>query len=178
LDTYHAERHPVGARVLHNTSAQVALSTGDDRHQALRETMAELLKMDEPRQRFVGMISGLDIGYDLGDGHPLLGRRMPDLDLQTAGGMTRVFTLLHDAPPVLLNLGSPGGFDISAWADRVHLVDATCSAVWDLPVVGEVSAPAAVLIRPDGHIAWAGDLASDELARALTFWFGAATSRP
>jgi 3-(3-hydroxy-phenyl)propionate hydroxylase len=124
LDTYHAERHPVGARVLHNTMAAVALSTLDDRHQALRDTMTELLSMDEPRRRIAAMLSGLDIHYDLGDRHPLLGRRMPDLDLHTANGPTRVFTLLHDARPVLLNLGEPGGFDISPWANRVRLVDA------------------------------------------------------
>src|SRR5258708_19111751 len=125
LDTYHAERHPVGARVLLYTMAQVALSTPDDRHQALRDTMTELLNMDEPRRRTAGMLSGLDIRYDLGEGHPMLGRRMPDLDLQTADGPTRVFTLLPEARPVLLNLGEPGGFDISPWAGRVRLVDAS-----------------------------------------------------
>jgi len=175
LDTYHAERHPVGARVLHNTMAQVALSTPDDRHQALRDTMAELLGMDEPRRRFAGMLSGLDIHYDLGAGHPLLGRRMPDLDVHTADGPTRVFALLHDARPVLLNLGEPGGFDIAPWANRVRLVDAKHAGVWELPVHGEVAAPAAVLIRPDGHVAWAGDLTDPELPRALATWFGAAT---
>ncbi len=173
LDTYHAERHPVGARVLQNTMAQVALSRIDERSQALRDTVLELLTMDEPRTRIAAMISGLDIHYDLGDGHPLLGRRMPDLDLQTADGPTRVFTLLHDAQPVLLNLGEPGGFDIGSWANRVRLVDATHDGVWELPVVGEVAAPAAVLIRPDGHVAWAGDLADPELPRALAAWFGA-----
>ncbi len=175
LDTYHAERHPVGARVLHNTMAQVALSTSDDRHQALRDTMAELLSMDEPRRHIAGMLSGLDIHYDLGEGHPLLGRRMPDLDLHTADGPTRVFALLHDARPVLLNFGEPGGFDISPWADRVRLVDARHDGVWQLPVLGEVTAPPAVLIRPDGHVAWAGDLTDPELPRALATWFGAAT---
>ena len=175
LDTYHAERHPVGARVLRYTMAQVALSTPDDRHQALRDTMTELLSMDEPRRRTAGMLSGLDIHYDLGEGHPLLGRRMPDLDVQTADGPTRVFTLLHDARPVLLNLGEPGGFDISPWANRVRLVDATHDGVWELPVLGEVAAPPAVLIRPDGHVAWAGDLTDPELPRALATWFGAAT---
>ena len=175
LDTYHAERHPVGARVLHNTMAQVALSRIDERSRALRDTMLELLSMDEPRRRIAGMISGLDIHYDLGEGHPLLGRRMPDLDLQTADGPTRVFTLLHDARPVLLNLGEPGGFDISPWANRVRLVDASHDGVWELPVLGEVAAPAAVLIRPDGHVAWAGDLTDPELPRALATWFGAAT---
>ena len=132
LDTYHAERHPVGARVLHNTMAQVALSRTDERSRALRDTMLELLSMDEPRKRIAAMISGLDIHYDLGEGHPLLGRRMPDLDLQTADGPTRVFTLLHDARPVLLNLGEPGGFDISPWANRVRLVDAKHDGVWEL----------------------------------------------
>ena len=180
LDTYHAERHPVGARVLHNTMAQVALGTPDDRHQALRDLMTELLRMDEPRRRIAAMISGLDIHYDVrddgGEGHPLLGRRMPDLDLDTADGPTRVFTLLHDARPVLLNLGEPGGFDISPWANRVRFVDAKHDGVWELPVLGEVAAPAAVLIRPDGHVAWAGDLTDPELPRALATWFGAATS--
>ena len=178
LDTYHAERHPVGARVLRNTMAQVALSSPDDRHQALRDTMAELLGMDEPRRRIAAMVSGLDVRYDLGEGHPLLGRRMPDLDVHTADGPMRVFTLLHDARPVLLNLGAPGGFDISPWADRVRLVDAQHDGVWELPVVGEVDAPPAVLIRPDGHVAWAGDLTDPELPRALATWFGAAAPAP
>jgi 2-polyprenyl-6-methoxyphenol hydroxylase-like FAD-dependent oxidoreductase len=174
LDTYHAERHPVGARVLHNTMAAVALSSPDDRHQALRDTMTELLSMDEPRRRIAAMLSGLDIHYDLGDGHPLLGRRMPDLDLHTADGPTRVFTLLHDARPVLLNLGEPGGFDISPWANRVRFVDARHDGVWELPVLGEIVAPPAVVIRPDGHVAWAGDLTDPELPQALATWFGAA----
>ena len=175
LDTYHAERHPVGARVLHNTMAQVALNSPDDRHQALHAIMTELLSMDEPRRRIAAMLSGLDIHYDLGEGHPLLGRRMPDLDLHTADGPTRVFTLLHDARPVLLNLGEPGGFDIAGWGDRVWLVDARHDGVWELPVIGKVTAPAAVLIRPDGHVAWAGDLTDPELPQALATWFGAAT---
>jgi 3-(3-hydroxy-phenyl)propionate hydroxylase len=174
LDTYHAERHPVGARVLHNTMAQVALSNPDERHQALRDTMADLLGMDEPRKRVAGMLSGLDIHYDLGGGHPLIGRRMPDLDLHTADGPTRVFALLHDARPVLLNLGEPGGPELSSWASRVRMVDAQHDGVWELPVLGEVAAPAAVLIRPDGHVAWAGDLTDPQLPRALATWFGAA----
>ena len=174
LDTYQAERHPVGARVLHNTMAQVALVRTDERSKALRDTMLELLVMDEPRRRIAAMISGLDIHYDLGEGHPLLGRRMPDLDLQTTDGPTRVFSLLHDVRPVLLDLGEPGGFDISPWASRVRWVDAGHDGVWELPVVGEVPAPPAVLIRPDGHVAWAGDLTDPELPRALATWFGAA----
>jgi len=175
LDTYHAERHPVGARVLRTTMAQVALSIPGDRHQALRDTMTELLRMDEPRRHIAAMLSGLDIHYDLGEGHPLLGRRMPDLDLHTAHGPRRVFTLLHDARPVLLNLGQPGGFDISAWASRVRLVDARHDGVWELPVLGEIAAPRAVLIRPDGYVAWAGDITDPELPHALATWFGAAT---
>jgi 3-(3-hydroxy-phenyl)propionate hydroxylase len=137
--------------------------------------LLELLTMDEPRRRIAGMISGLDIHYDLGEGHPLLGRRMPDLDLDTADGPTRVFNLLHGARPVLFNLGEPGGFDISPWATRVRLVDAIHDGVWEHPVLGEVSAPPAVLIRPDGYVAWAGDLTDPELPRVLATWFGAAT---
>jgi hypothetical protein len=174
LDTYHAERHPVGARVLQNTMAQVALARIDERSKALRDTTLELLSIDEPRRRIAGMISGLDIHYDLEEGHPLLGRRMPDLDLHTADGPTRVFALLHDARPVLLNLGEPGGFDIAPWADRVRFVDAKHAGVWELPVLGEVAAPPAIVIRPDGHVAWTGDLTDPELPRALTTWFGAA----
>jgi 2-polyprenyl-6-methoxyphenol hydroxylase-like FAD-dependent oxidoreductase len=172
LDTYHAERHPVGARVLHNTMAQVALSRADERSRALRDTMLEQLSMDEPRRHIAAMISGLDIHYDLGEGHPLLGRRMPDLDVHTADGPTRVFTLLHDARPVLLNLGEPGAFDISPWATRVRLVDAKHDGVWELPLLGEVAAASAVLIRPDGHVAWAGDETQLGLRDALTRWFG------
>jgi hypothetical protein len=172
LDTYHAERHPVAARVLRNTMAQVALRRPDDRTKALRDTMAELLGMDEPRRRFAAMMSGLDIQYDLGEGHPLLGRRMPDLDLVTSGGELRVFTLLHDARPVLLNLGEPGGFDITPWADRVQLIDAKYAGDWELPALGQVAAPAAVLIRPDGYIAWVGDGTDTGLRAALTTWFG------
>lgn len=174
LDTYHDERHPVGARVLQNTMAQVALDVDDDRHQALRDTMAELLAMDGPRRRIAGMISGLDIHYDLGDGHPLIGRRMPDLDIGTADGPTRVFGLLHDARAVLLDLDGSGGFDLTPWADRIQLVEASHQGEWDLPVLGVVDAPAAVLIRPDGHVAWAGDLEDPALPEALSTWFGPA----
>jgi hypothetical protein len=135
--------------------------------------MAELLGMDEPRKRFAGMLTGLDIRYDLGEGHPLLGRRVPDLDLVTADGPLRVFALLHGARPVLLNLGEPGGFDMAAWADRVRLVDARYDGVWELPVLGAVAAPAAVLIRPDGYVAWVGEESEQGLVEALTMWFGA-----
>jgi 3-(3-hydroxy-phenyl)propionate hydroxylase len=172
LDTYHAERHPVAARVLHNTMAQTALLRPDDRSKAAREAMSELLGMDEPRKRFAAMMSGLDIHYDLGEGHPLLGRRMPDLDLVTANGPLRVFTLLHDARPVLLDVGELGSLDITPWADRVQVIDATYAGTWELPVLGHVAAPAAVLIRPDGYVAWVGDGTETGLSDALTTWFG------
>jgi 2-polyprenyl-6-methoxyphenol hydroxylase-like FAD-dependent oxidoreductase len=176
LDTYHAERHPVAARVLRTTMAHVALRRPDERTEALRDTIAELLTADEPRTRFAAMMSGLDIHYDLGEGHPLLGRRMPDLDLVTADGPLRVYTLLHDARPVLLNLGEPGAFDITAWAGRVQTVEAEYAGTWELPAIGAVTAPAAVLIRPDGHVAWVGDGTELGLADALATWFGPATT--
>jgi 3-(3-hydroxy-phenyl)propionate hydroxylase len=176
LDTYHAERHPVAARVLRNTMAQIALRRADDRTKALSDTVSELLSMDEPRTQLAAEMSGLGVHYDLGEGHPLLGRRMPDLDLVTTNGLLRVFTLLHDARPVLLNLGAPGGFDITPWADRVQLIDAEYVGTWELPALGAVTAPTAVLIRPDGYVAWVGDLSQLGLADALTTWFGPPTA--
>jgi 2-polyprenyl-6-methoxyphenol hydroxylase-like FAD-dependent oxidoreductase len=172
LDTYHSERHPVVARVLQHTMALGALQRRDDRMQALVDVVSELASLDEPRKRLAGIRCGLDIHYDLGEGHPLLGRRMPDLDLVTADGPLRVFELLHDAKPVLLHLGEPGGYDIAPWADRVGLIDATYEGEWELPVLGAVSAPAAVLIRPDGYVAWVADRTRRGLPEALTTWFG------
>jgi 2-polyprenyl-6-methoxyphenol hydroxylase-like FAD-dependent oxidoreductase len=172
LDTYHDERHPVAARVLRITMAQTAVTRQDERTEALREAVAELLGMEEPRKRFAGMMSGLDIRYELGDGHPLLGRRVPDLDLRTADGPATVFTLLHGAQPALVNLGDAGSIDVGPWADRVRLVDARADGPWELPVVGEVPAPAAVLIRPDGYVAWVGDGTDHGLGEAFTTWFG------
>jgi hypothetical protein len=172
LDTYHAERHPVAARVLRTTMAQVMLRRPDERTKALHDTMSEILSLDEPSRRIAAMMSGLDIHYDLGEGHPLLGRRMPDLDLVNANGPLRVFTLLHAGRPVLLNLGESGSFDITPWADRVQLIDAKYSGTWELPGVGAVTAPTAVLIRPDGYVAWVGDLTQLGLVDALTTWFG------
>ena len=173
LDTYSAERHPVGARVLQNTMAQIALRRTDERTEALQDTIADLLSMDEPRKRFGGMLSGLDIHYDFGEGHPMLGRRMPDVDLETADGPARVFSYLHGARPLLLNLSASNDFDPSPWAGRVQLVDAVHHGVWDLPVLGEVAAPSAVLIRPDGYVAWVGDPSDPGLTSALATWFGA-----
>jgi 2-polyprenyl-6-methoxyphenol hydroxylase-like FAD-dependent oxidoreductase len=173
LETYHDERHPIAARALRHTMAQAALQRQDERTKALVDVVSELAIMDEPRKRLAGIISGLDIHYDLGEGHPLLGRRMPDLDLVTAERPLRVFELLHDAKPVLLNLGEPGGFDITPWADRVQLIDAEYDGPWELPVLGAVTAPTAVLIRPDGYVAWVGDGIDTRLRDALTTWFGA-----
>ena len=174
LNSYQAERFPVAARVLRNTLAHVALLRQDDRSKAAREIVADLLQMEEPRKRYAAMMFGLDIRYDLGEGHPLLGRRMPDLDLATADGTRRVFALLHDARPVLLDLGHPGGLDIAPWADRVRLISAEYAGAWELPVIGAVAAPTAVLIRPDGYVAWVGERTQAGLADALTTWFGPA----
>jgi hypothetical protein len=100
---------------------------------------------------------------------------MPDLDLVTGDGPVALFTLLHDAQPVLLNLGEPGGFDITPWADRVALIDAKYAGAWELPAIGAVTAPTAVLVRPDGYVAWVGDLTQASLADTLTTWFGPPT---
>jgi len=171
LDTYHAERHPVGARVLKATMAQVALHREDDRTLAARDIVGDLLKMEEPRKHIAGMMSGLDIRYELGEGHPLLGRRIPDLDVVTASGPRRIFSFLHKAQPLLLNF-APRAIDISLWSARVQYVDASYAGKWELPVLGEVAAPAAVLIRPDGYVAWVGDGTPQGLTEALITWFG------
>jgi hypothetical protein len=172
LDTYHAERHPVAARVLKNTMAHSVLRRPDDRAKALADYHSEFLRMDEPRRRMAAEVAGLDIHYELGEGHPLLGRRMPDLDLVRANGPVRVFTLLHSATPVLLNFREPGAIDIGPWAGRVQLVDAKYGGPWELPVIGTVAAPTAVLVRPDGYVAWVGAGTELGLAAALTTWFG------
>jgi 3-(3-hydroxy-phenyl)propionate hydroxylase len=174
LDTYHAERHPVAARVLRNAMAQAALRRPDPRIKAVGEVVAELLGMDEPRRRFAGMQSGLDVHYDLGEGHPLLGRRMPDVGLGTPEGPLQLYALLHEARPLLLNLGPPGTFDDTPRPHRVRLVDARYEGSWELPVLGEVDAPEAVLVRPDGYVAWVGDGTASGLPEALASWFGVA----
>jgi len=174
LDTYQAERHPVAARMLKATMAVTALSRGDERTCALRETLSGLMQMDVPRRWYATKMCGLDIHYDFGEGHPLLGRRMPDLDLKTATGSLRVFNLLHAGRPVLLNFGDRGGLDISPWANRIQFLDVQYDGAWELPTTGSVIAPDAVLIRPDGHVAWVGDATRQGLNAALTMWFGPA----
>jgi 2-polyprenyl-6-methoxyphenol hydroxylase-like FAD-dependent oxidoreductase len=173
LDTYQAERHPATARSLRYTMALNAISRVDPRAEALRDTVAEVTVMEEPRRHLGALQSGLDVHYDLGEGHPLLGRRMPDLDLTGADGPFTVYSLLHHARPLLLNLGEPRAFDIGPWADRVQVVDAEHEGPWELPVIGEVDAPSALLVRPDGHVAWVGDGTDAGLTPALTTWFGA-----
>ncbi|WP_235780080.1 FAD-dependent monooxygenase [Sinomonas notoginsengisoli] len=181
LDTYHAERHAVAARVLQATMAQTALTRRDARMDALRGTMTELLAMDEPRRSYAGLQSGLDIRYDLGasdEGHPLVGRRMPDLALVTADGPCRMFELLREGRPVLLNLAGRGALDGAPRPDGVQLVDAAYHGAWHLPVVGEVQAPDAVLVRPDGYAAWTGEPNGSGLTEALARWFGLDVSAP
>jgi 3-(3-hydroxy-phenyl)propionate hydroxylase len=143
----------------------------------LRDAVSELLGLDAPRKRFAAMMSGLDIRYDLGEGHALLGRRMPDLDLLSADGPLRLYALLHHARPLLLNLGEPAGFDITPWAHRVQSIDGKYVGVWELPVIGAVPAPTGVLIRPDGYVAWVGEQSHMGLSDALTTWFGPPTTR-
>lgn len=175
LDTYHDERHPVGARVLRNTRAQVAIAVQDEQHGALRSILGDLLQLDDARQQIASMLFALDVHYDLGEGHPLLGRRMPDLDLEVDGRPTRVFELLHDAEPLLVRFDAGAApLDIAASIDRLRVIAASADSTCELPLIGVVDVPPAVLIRPDGHVAWSGDVADPELAMAITRWFGAA----
>jgi hypothetical protein len=172
LDTYQAERHPVTARALRFSMAQTTLQRADPRTAALNGILGDLLLLTPARTEIAALVHALDLVYDLGEGHPLLGRRMPDLDLETADGPTRVYELLHEAKPVLLNLGDPARFDVAPWSGRLRVVDARFSAAWQLPVVGEVPPVDAALVRPDGHVAWVDDGSMVPLSDALTKWFG------
>ncbi|HVU30697.1 MAG TPA: FAD-dependent monooxygenase, partial [Sphingomicrobium sp.] len=173
LDTYHSEQQPVAARVLRNTMAQVALlGRLDDRKAALRTVFAELLAMEEPRRGFGAAMSGLDIHYALGAGHPLIGRRMPDLDLEARGATRRLTSFLHEGRAVLLDLGIGGRPDVAPWADRLQLVEAAPVASWEIPVVGAIPPAAGVLVRPDGHVAWVEGANDETLQSSLTRWLG------
>ena len=178
LDTYHAERHPVAERVLHNTRAQAALSRPDPQTEALRDVFASLIVFDDVNRHLRDMLTALGIRYPVGGEHPLAGRRVPDADIETAGGATRVYELLHAARPILLDLRGSAALAaaLEGWGDRVDLVNArNQDGHWSVPSVGEITPPAALLIRPDGHVAWVGTaLAPDTatLQTALATWFG------
>ncbi|MGW1767930.1 FAD-dependent monooxygenase [Streptomyces sp. NPDC002073] len=177
LDTYHAERHPVGERVLHNTRAQSALARPGAQTDALRDIFSELMVFDNVNTHLRAMLTALDVRYQVGGDHQLAGRRVPDADLKTSDGETFVYELLHAGRPVLLDLGAGVAAAVEGWADRVDFVEAVSEDdTWPVPVIGEVDAPTALLIRPDGHVAWAADGAPDTAAlrTALTTWFGPA----
>ncbi|MGH7869065.1 MAG: FAD-dependent monooxygenase, partial [Candidatus Dormibacteraceae bacterium] len=157
LDTYHTERHPVAARVLHNTLAQVALTRLDPQSVALREVFASLVALDVVNEDLGGLMSGLDVKYPLGEKHSLLGCRVPDLDLKTNDGSTRLYKLLRPARPILLDLADDPSLRDSAkgWSGRVDAITAICPVDrWSIPGAGNITAPAAVLVRPDGYVAW------------------------
>ncbi|MDQ0145932.1 FAD-dependent monooxygenase [Pseudarthrobacter niigatensis] len=173
LDTYHAERHPAGERALKYTMAQSLFQKADPRQEALRDLLGEVLRVDGAGTPIAALVTGLDVAYHRGPGHPLLGRRMPDLDLATPAGPATVYGLLHSARPLLLEVGGPA-LEAGSWAGRVLHTRATYDAAWQLPVLGTVAAPTAVLVRPDGYVAWVGQGSADGLAEALGTWFGPA----
>ncbi|WP_234382417.1 MULTISPECIES: FAD-dependent monooxygenase [unclassified Streptomyces] len=180
LDSYHAERHPVGERVLHNTRAQSALARPGAQTDALREVFGSLMVFDDVNRHLRLMLTALDIRYPVDVDHPLAGRRVPDADLKTPEGTIGVYDLLHAGRPVLLDLSGSAALAAvaGAWADRVDFVEARSEdGSWPVPAIDEVPAPAAVLIRPDGHVAWATDDGAPDtsaLRTALTTWFGPA----
>lgn len=163
LDTYHDERHPVAARVLANTRAQgVLMGPGDPDVGALRDLLTDLLRLPAANHAVTGMISGLDVRYALaGKPHPLLGARMPDLDLDTTTGPVRLSALQHDGRGILLDRTGRLAATARPWSTRIRYVAAQ---------VAEPDADA-LLIRPDGHVCWTA--ADDDPTDALTYWFGA-----
>ena len=169
LDTYQAERRPVADRVLHNTRAQTFLGHPGPHADALRETIATLVSIDAANDTLGMMIAALDLKYPVDGGHPLLGRRVPDLDLKTADGTVRLYELLHQGRPVLLDFDGGLGDALRGWTDRVDAVRPTGD--WSIPAVGDIPASAALLVRPDGYVAWLPGT-SVELRTALETWFG------
>ncbi|MFJ8312226.1 MULTISPECIES: rifampin monooxygenase [unclassified Streptomyces] len=157
LDSYHAERHPVGARVLDNARAQTTLMGTDSGAIALRGLFSKLMDFEEVNRYMTGMTSAVDVRYDFGEGHELLGRRLRDVKLKQG----RLYELMHDGRGLLLD--QTGRLSVEGWADRIdHVVD----------VSEELDAPAA-LLRPDGHVAWVGEDQQDLLDH-LPRWFGTA----
>jgi bifunctional hydroxylase/dehydrase len=171
LDTYHSERHPVGARLLRNTRAQGFLYLSGDEVQPLRDVMAELIEFKSVSRHLAGIVSGLDIRYDVGWGdHPLLGRRMPHQDLVIGESATSTTQLLHSARGVLLDFAGNSELrhTASGWAGRVDIVTATPLT---LGTAGQLANTEAILLRPDGYVAWAAP-GGGELSEALHRWFG------
>ncbi len=173
LDSYHAERHPIGARVLRDTLTHAALQDTDRRTVALRETLAELVAMEEPRCGSPGRAPGWTSATPWERATRCSGGGCRIAIWSPPADRVRAFELLHEAQPVLINLGGPGELDIAPWGDRVTAVDARDNGTWELPVTGVVSAPTGVLIRPDGHVAWVGEGTQSGLVEALATWFGA-----
>jgi bifunctional hydroxylase/dehydrase len=175
LDTYHGERHPVGKRLLSNTRAQGMVFLGGEEADPLRELFTELLAHDEVKRHLAGSVSHLDVRYDLGEGtHPLLGRRLPPRALRTAAGTTTTTAeLLHDGQGVLLDLSGDAGLRAAAegWKDRVVTVTAALDAAETR--TDPFGGAAAVLVRPDGYVAWTS-ADGEEPTAALERWFGPA----
>lgn len=173
LDSYHTERHAVGQRLLMNTRAQGLLFLRAGELQAMRDLLAELITIEPVAQHLIGMVSGLEVRYEVGDGsHPLLGRRMPNVALSTEGGALRAYDLLQSGRAVVLGLTGTGGLASAAngWADRVDVASARVESSDEDWIDGAEC----VLIRPDGYVAWVAPDGGD-LTTALSRWFGAAT---
>jgi bifunctional hydroxylase/dehydrase len=173
LDTYHTERHPVGERVLMNTGAQGLLNLGGSEVEPLRSLMGELMTIPEVARHLAGTVSGTDVRYDLdGGGHPLVGSRLPDAALVVDGATTTGFGLLHDARGVLIDLTGDPAVERAARPWRRH-VDVVRARV----LSDHLQGADALLVRPDGHVAWVSP-GSTSLPTALRTWFGVPVPSP